>query len=450
MQENEGILREEISKTIRKLLQKRVTKIRFRPGKDRIQYAGPIYDHEEIEGMVNAILDGWFGAGKYTRRFENELSRFLGAKKVVMTSSGSSANLLSVSALLSPQLDQDVRVKPEDEVITSALASPATINPILQNNLVPVLLDVEINTYNIDPQNLKTALSSKTKAIVVPHTLGNPNQIDAIADFARDHDLFLIEDACYALGSKYQGRHVGTFGALGTFSFSQAHQITTGEGGAVNTNDEALSNTVLSLREWGRACTISICDPLHCPDKSCPKSISFNKSFAFDSLPEDYDKRYTYINLGYNFQPTEIQAAMGITQLRKLPESMNKRKKNFEILHDEVSKYEDFFILPSSPTGSDPCWYSFPLTIKSSAPFKQKDIIRWFAKHNIEVKRPFAGNILKQPAYKGSNYRIAQKLANTEQIIGNSFALGIYPGITEEKISYIIDVLRRIININKT
>jgi CDP-6-deoxy-D-xylo-4-hexulose-3-dehydrase len=449
MSENEKTLREEIFKIVRKIFQIRSLKTHFTPGKDKIQYAGAVYDHEEIELMIDAILDGWFAVGKYVHRFEFELSRFLGVKKAVMTNSGSSANLLAVSALLSPQLGEDLRLKPGDEVITPALTFPTTFNPIVQNNLVPVLLDVEIETYNIKADDLKIGLSSKTKAIFIPHTLGNPNELDSILDFAKEHNLFLIEDACDALGSKYDGRYVGTFGTFGTFSFYPAHQITTGEGGAVVTNDEIFANIVLSLRDWGRACVMPICDPLHCPDKGCPKSTRYEGTFIFKDLPEDYDKRYTYINIGYNLQPTEIQAAMGIAQLKKLTKFIEIRKRNFRILYNELKNYEDYFFLPRSLPKSDPCWFAFPLTIRRNAPFKRKDVIQWFTKHNIEVKTLFAGNISRQPAYRGLPYRAPQKLVNTDYITYNTFFIGVYPGIDEERISYMIDVFRKFINTYK-
>lgn len=449
MVENETILREEIFKIVRKILRIRSLKTRFIPGKHKIQYAGAVYDHEEIESMINAILDGWFGVGKYTRRFEVELSRFLGTEKAIMTNSGSSANLLAISALLSRRLSSDVRLKPGDEVITPALTFPTTFNPIVQNNLVPVLLDVEIGTYNINADDLKKGLSGRTRAIFIPHTLGNPNEMNSISDFAEDHNLFLIEDACDALGSKYNGRYAGSFGSFGTFSFYPAHQITTGEGGAVVTNNEELSRIILSLRDWGRACVMPICNPPHCPDKGCPKSVRYEKAFAFDGLPEDYDKRYTYVNVGYNFKPTEIQAAMGVVQLKKLPKFIELRKRNFEILYDEFKNYEDFFILPEPLPKSEPCWFAFPLTIREHAPFKRKDIIQWFTKHNIEVKTLFAGNITRQPAYRGLRYRVTQKLTNSDYVMRNSFFLGVYPGMTKEKIGYTMDAFEKFINAYK-
>jgi CDP-6-deoxy-D-xylo-4-hexulose-3-dehydrase len=449
MKDDETALRQEIFKLVREIFQLRSSKTAFRPGKDLVRYAGAVYDHDEVESMINAILDGWFGVGKYARRFERELSEFLGVKKAVMTNSGSSANLLAVSALLSGQLGGDVRLKPGDEVITPALTFPTTFNPIIQNNLVPVLLDVDARTYNISADDLKKASSSKTKGIFVPHTLGNPNEMDALVDFAEENDLFLIEDACDALGSKYNGRHVGSFGSFGTFSFYPPHQITTGEGGAIVTNDEELSKIASSLRDWGRACVIPVCNPLHCPDKGCPKSVRHEKAAFLDGLPEDYDKRYTYTNIGYNLKPTEIQAAMGLAQLRKLPSFIELRKRNFKFLYDEYKDYEDFLVLPESLPKSDPCWFAFPLTIKKSAPFKRKDVVQWLTKCNVEVKMLFAGNITKHPAYKSIDCRVAQKLMNTDHIMRSSFFLGVYPGMTEEKMKYMVNVFKEFMSKHK-
>jgi len=449
MKDDETVLRNEIFKNIKKIFQLKSSQTIFRPGKDIVRYAGAVYDHEEVESMVNAILDGWFGVGKYTHRFETELSKFLGIERVIMTNSGSSANLLAVSALLSPQLDVNSRLKPYDEVITPALTFPTTLNPALQYNLVPVLLDVDARTYNIYSDDLESAVSRKTRAILVPHTLGNPNEMDALMDFAEEHDLYLLEDACDALGSKYNNKYIGSFGDFGTFSFYPAHQITTGEGGAIATSDKELSDITLSLRDWGRACVMPVCDPLHCPDRTCPKSACHGKLVVLDDLPEDYDKRYTFSNIGYNLKPTEIQAAMGLAQLKKLPDFIESRRRNFKILSDEFLNYEDFFILPESLPKSDPCWFAFPLTIKDHVPFRRKDIVEWLTKHNIEAKMLFAGNILKHSAYKGVNCRVAGKLTNSDRVMHNSFFVGIYPGMSEEKMNYMIDVFRAFIRKNR-
>jgi CDP-6-deoxy-D-xylo-4-hexulose-3-dehydrase len=445
LKEDEDTLREEIFKTVKRILQLRSSEKTFRPGKDLVRYAESVYDHEEIENMFNAILDGWFGVGKYARRFEVEFAKFLNVRSAIITNSGSSADLLVISALMSDQLGNDVRLKKGDEVITPASTFPTTINPIIQNSLIPALIDVELGTYNINVESLNLALSKKTKAIYIPHTLGNPNDMDYLVEFAREHDLFLIEDACDALGSKYNGKLMGGFGSFGTFSFYPAHQITTGEGGAVVTNDKKLSEVVYSLRDWGRTCVMPICNPLHCTDKECPKS-ALHDGHATSSLPEDYDKRYSYTNIGFNLKPTEIQAAMGLAQLKKLPKFIEARKKNFMFLYDEFQKYEDLFILPESLPKSEPCWFAFPLTIKENSPFKRKEVIQWLTKNNIEVKVLFSGNILRHPAYKNVKCRVAEKLTNSDRILRDSFFLGIYPGMSEEKMAYMIEKMKEFIN----
>jgi len=435
---NEEALRGEILDLVKRIFELRSAADKFSPGVDMVRYAGAVYDDEEIKNMINAILDGWFGISKYARRFESRFSRFLGVKRTIITNSGSSANLLAVSALLSSQLGEKDRLKSGDEVITPALTFPTTLNPIIQNGLVPVFLDVDLETYNIRAEDLEKALSEKTRAIFVPHTLGNPNEMDALCDFAEDHDLFLIEDACDALGSKYDGKYVGSFGDFGTFSFYPAHQITMGEGGAIVTSDRKLADIALSLRDWGRACVMPVCDPSRCPDKECPKAIRNEKTVNPYGLPEDYDKRYTFVNIGYNFKPTEIQAAMGLAQLEKLPSFIEARKKNFRLLYDELLEYEDFFVLPRWLPKSDPCWFAFPLTIRKNAPFTRRGIVEWLTRRRIEVKMVFAGNILKHPAYREIRCRLAQDLTNSNYIMWNSFFVGVYPGLTEEKIEYML------------
>jgi len=446
---SEETLRGEIFKVVEKIFKLRSTSDTFSPGVDMIRYAGAVYDDEEIKNMINAILDGWFGVSKYARRFESEFSRFLGVKRTIITNSGSSANLLAVSALLSSQLSRDERLRPGDEVVTPALTFPTTLNPILQNGLVPVFLDVDLETYNIRAESLEKALSEKTRAIFVPHTLGNPNEMDALCDFADDHNLFLIEDACDALGSKYDGKYVGSFGAFGTFSFYPAHQITMGEGGAIVTSNRKLADIALSLRDWGRACIMPVCDPSRCPDKECPKTIHGEKTVNLPGLPEDYDKRYTYVNIGYNLKPTEIQAAMGLAQLSKLSDFIEARRRNFRLLYNELLEYEDLFILPRSLPKSEPCWFAFPLTIRKDAPFKRREIVEWLTRRRIEVKMLFAGNILRHPAYKGIHCRLAQDLINSDYIMWNSFFVGVYPGITERKIEYMVDAFREFVRRNR-
>jgi len=447
MRLDEKELRDEIFEAIRKIFDLRSKEEWFTPGVDLVRYAGAVIDENEVRNMVNAILDGWFGISKYARRFQIEFSRFLGVKNTIITNSGSSANLLAISALSSKRLG-DNRLKPGDEVITPALTFPTTLNPIIQNGLIPVFLDVDPETYNVRAEEVKDALSDKTRAIVIPHTLGNPNEMDVLCELSEDHGLYLIEDACDALGSKYDGRYVGSFGEFGTFSFYPAHQITMGEGGALVTNDERLAEIALSLRDWGRACVMSICNPMRCPDRECPKAAYAKKKRNPYGLPDDYDKRYTYVEIGYNFKPTEIQAAMGLAQLEKLPGFIEARRRNFKILYDRFLEYDEFFILPRWLPKSEPCWFAFPLTIREDAPFTRKSLLEWLTKHRVEVKMIFAGNILRHPAYRGIRCRVAGDLKNSDYIMWNSFFLGVYPGLTDEKIGYMLDVIEEFLREN--
>jgi len=445
----ESELRSKLFKIVDEIFKLRSSKRKFVPGRDMVRYSGSIYDQEEVKSMFNAILDGWFGVGKYVLNFESEFAKLIGVKKAVMSNSGSSANLLAIAAFFSPSLENEKRLKAGDEVITPALTFPTTLNPILQYNLVPVFIDIDLGTYNVNPELIEQAISDKTRVIFIPHTLGNPNDMDYIMNVAKEYNLLVIEDACDALGSKYDNKFVGTFGNFGTFSFYPAHQITTGEGGMIVTNDEKLAFIVQSLRDWGRACVMPVCNPLYCGDKECPKSAAYDKKNKIKELPEDYDKRYTYINIGYNLKPIEVQAAMGIIQIKKLLFFCEKRKQHFKILYDELKKYEDYFILPKWLPKSDPCWFSFPLTIQPKAPFKRKDLVEWLVKHNIEVKMLFSGNILKHPAYKHISYHIASSLKNADYAMYNSFFIGIYPGLAEEEFAYVIDVIKRFVEEHK-
>ena len=446
---SESILRSRIFEIVDEIFKLRSSREKFVPGATMVRYSGPVYDQEEVKSMFNAILDGWLGVGKHVLSFENEFAKLVGVKKAVMVNSGSSANLLAVASFFSPQLESGERLSAGDEVITPALTFPTTLNPILQHNLVPVFIDIELGSYNVKPELIEEAISDKTRAIFVPHTLGNPNDMKYIMDLAEEHNLLVIEDSCDALGSKYCNRFAGSFGNFGTFSFYPAHQITTGEGGMLVTDDEKLASIAQSLRDWGRACIMPACNPLHCGDRGCPKSASFAGGAEASMLPEDYDKRYTYVNIGYNLKPIEVQAALGLVQIRKLPAFCEKRRRNFRILYDELKRYEDYFILPKWLPESEPCWFSFPLTIRPGAPFKRKDLVKWLVRNNIEVKMLFSGNILKHPAYKHAKYRVSGSLENTDYTMYNSFFVGVYPGLSEEELAYVVDVIKRFIGENR-
>lgn len=427
-------IKKEIFEKIKELYQLRHKK-RFIPNESKVPYAGRVYDEKEMIAMVDAVLDFWLTLGEYGEKFEKQFSEYLGVKHTILTNSGSSANLLAVSSLCSQQIKN--RLNKGDEVMTPACTFPTTLNPIIQNGLKPVFIDVELSTLNISPEKLEEAITKKTKLIMIPHTLGNPCEIDKIMELAKEHNLYVIEDTCDALGSKYDGKFLGTFGDLATFSFYPAHHITLGEGGAVTTNDDNLTKTVISLRDWGRACFCKWNEKN--PNGACSKRFDFK----IDEVP--YDHRYIYENIGYNLKPLDIQPAMGLEQLKKLPEFIQARKKNFLRIYKTFSKYEDLFILPKSSKKSDPSWFGFPITLKEGTPFDRKDMLLWLEKNNIQTRLLFAGNIIRQPAYKNIEYRIQGNLKNSDYVMKNSFFIGVYPGITDEMIKYVINKIEEFI-----
>ncbi|MFH1225448.1 MAG: lipopolysaccharide biosynthesis protein RfbH [Candidatus Diapherotrites archaeon] len=419
---------------------------KFVPGKTKIQYAGPVVGQEEIGAFVSSLLDGWFGVGRQAAAFENAFSRYLGTSSSVLTNSGSSANLLAIAALRSRQAEKPL--KAGDEVITPACTFPTTFNAIIQNNLRPVLLDAELGTYNINPAHLEKALSEKTRAIMLPHTLGNPNKMDAVMDFAEEHGLFVIEDTADALGSEYKGKLAGSFGHMGTFSFYVAHQMTMGEGGAIALRDKSFEPIVRSLRDWGRNCACSVCRVAVSPQDFCPFRESAEKAAKGTPL-DGYENRYLYSNIGYNLKPLEFQAAMGIVQLKRLPEFIKKRRHNFEVLYEEFSGLEDCFVLPEATENSKPAWFAFPLTIKEGAGFGRAEFVKWLEKCRIETRMLFAGNILMHPAYAGIDVRVAEPLSNSDTVLKNSLFLGVYPGITDEMLSYVSAKVREFVAAHK-
>ena len=422
---SEKEIRLEIFEKIRQLYDLRYQD-RFIPGTSRINYAGRVFDEKELISLVDASLDFWLTSGRYADKFEKELAEFLGMKYCLLTNSGSSANLLAVSALTSPNLGEK-RLKPGDEVITTACGFPTTLNPILQNNLVPVFLDVDLGTYNIKADNIEAAISDKTKAIMVPHTLGNPADLDTLVKIVRKYDLWFIEDNCDALGSRYRGKYTGTFGHISTCSFYPAHHITMGEGGAVLTNDQLLKKIIASFRDWGRDCW---CDP-GC-DNTCGKRFDWQ----LGDLPGGYDHKYIYSHIGYNLKITDMQAAIGVEQLKKLPGFIDKRKENFDILYQGLKKYENYFVLPEPCPHSEPSWFGFPILVKENAPFSRDDIVRYLEANKIATRMLFGGNLLKQPAYKDIPQRVPETLENTDIVMHNCFWLGVYPGLTKTMLKY--------------
>lgn len=407
----------------------------FVPGKTYINYAGRVYDERELMNLVDASLDFWLTAGRFAREFEKSLAEFVGVRHCLLTNSGSSANLLAVSALTSPLL-KDRRLKAGDEVITTACGFPTTLNPLIQNGLVPVFIDVELGTYNIQVDKIEPAITKRTKALFIPHTLGNPADMNAIMRIVKKYKLWLIEDNCDALGSCYRGRYTGSFGHISTCSFYPAHHITMGEGGAVLTSDPLLKKIILSFRDWGRDCC---CEPGH--DNTCGKRFTMKMG----GLPYGYDHKYIYSHIGYNLRVTDMQAAIGVAQLKKLPRFIELRKRNFKYLHRHMRKYEKYFILPQAAPHSEPSWFGFSLFVKDMAPFSRADIVNYLEKNKIATRMLFGGNLIKQPAYKGAKYRVADTLKNTDLVMNNLFWLGVYPDLSKVKLAYVVSVFDRFI-----
>jgi CDP-6-deoxy-D-xylo-4-hexulose-3-dehydrase len=425
---SEQEIRSEIFDKVKQLYNLKIQE-RFVPGSSHIPYAGRVYDEKELVSLVDASLDFWLTTGRYAAQFEKDLAAFLGVNYCLLTNSGSSANLLAVSAVTSPKLGEK-RLKAGDEVVTTACGFPTTLNPILQNNLVPVFLDVELGTYNIRADQIEGAISDRTKAILIPHTLGNPTDMDTLLKIVKKYDLWFIEDNCDALGSRYRGKLTGTFGHISTFSFYPAHHITMGEGGAVCTNDPLLKKIIASFRDWGRDCW---CDP-GC-DNSCGKRFDWQ----LGDLPKGYDHKYIYSHIGYNLKVTDMQAAIGVEQLKKLPGFIEKRKQNFKAMHRGLNKFDKYLILPHATPHSDPSWFGFPLIVREDAPFKRDEIVRYLEDHKIATRMLFGGNLIKQPAYENMKYRQATSLENTDLVMDNLFWIGVYPGLKKDTIQYVID-----------
>ena len=429
-------LRREIFEKVRSLYQLRKDGEKFIPGVSRINYAGRVYDEKEMISLVDASLDFWLTTGRYAKQFEEELAKFLGVRHCLLTNSGSSANLLAISALTSPKLGEK-RLNPGDEVITTACGFPTTLNPIIQNNLIPVFIDVELGTYNIQADRIEEAITDKTKVVFVPHTLGNPVELDKILKLVKEYDLWFVEDNCDALGSKYKGRYTGSFGHISTCSFYPAHHITMGEGGAVLTDDILLKNIIASFRDWGRDCW---CDP-GCDD-TCGKRFGWQ----LGSLPDGYDHKYIYSHVGYNLKVTDMQAAIGVEQLKKLPFFIEKRRRNFEALYKGLSRYGEYFALPKMDTKSDPSWFGFPLLVREGAPFTRAEIIWFLEDYKVATRMLFGGNLTKQPAYKGISHRVVGSLENTDLVMNNLFWIGVYPGLTDGIVKYVVSIFNKFIN----
>ncbi|TKG91903.1 lipopolysaccharide biosynthesis protein RfbH [Puteibacter caeruleilacunae] len=424
-----------LSKTV-EYHKERFAEKEFIPGKTRVNYAGRVFDEEELTNAVSASLDFWLTEGRYSEEFSEKIADFLDVEHVLLTNSGSSANLLAFSALTSEKLG-DKRLKAGDEVISVAAGFPATVTPIIQYGLIPVFVDVDIPTYNIDIEMMRKAITPKTRCIFIAHTLGNPFDLDAVMGLAAEHDLWVIEDNCDAFGSEYKGKKTGSVAHLSTISFYPAHHITTGEGGAICTNDAQLALLVRAFRDWGRDCYCAGGE-----NNTCGKRFSQQ----FGNLPFGFDHKYVYSEIGYNLKMTDIQAAIGAAQIDKLPEFCEARKENFKRWTQIFSKYPNYFVLPEATEGADPAWFAFIVTVKEDAPFKRDDVTGRLNKKLIETRNLFAGNMTKQPGFMNREWRIADHLENTDFIMNNTFFLGTYPGLTEEMFAYVEGVLKEFVD----
>jgi len=451
----EDALRQEILKLVTSYAEIKYKPVPFVAGETHVPVSGKVLGSTELEYLVDSSLDGWLTTGRYNDQFEEKLAKFLGVKHVLTTNSGSSANLLAFSTLTSPKLGDDA-LKPGDEVIAVAAGFPTTVNPVLQYGLVPVFVDVDIPTYNVDAVQLETAVSDKTRAIMIAHTLGNAFNIDVVMQLARKYNLWVIEDCCDALGTTYtpkqdslnykgkssssgKSQHVGTFGDIATLSFYPAHHVTMGEGGAVFTNNGKLKLIIESFRDWGRDC---YCEPGK--DNTC------NKRFCWQlgELPEGYDHKYIYSHVGYNLKITDMQAAVGLAQIDKLPDFVNNRKKNFSLLKDRLKSLEEFIILPKATSNCDPSWFGFPISLREGSAVKRVELLQYLDKHKIGTRLLFAGNLTKQPYFKDKKYRVSGVLKNTDFVMNNTFWIGVYPGLSNAMLLYVCDKLESYFGVN--
>ena len=396
-----------------------------------VPVSGRVFGAEDVVNLVDASLDFWLTTGRFAAEFERTFARFFGLRHAMLCNSGSSANLLALSALTSPKLGER-QLRPGDEVITVAAGFPTTVNPILLNNLVPVYLDVELGTYNVDVTQLEAAVGPRTRAVMVAHTLGNPFDLDAVTDLARRHRLWLIEDNCDALGSRYRGRLTGTFGDLATVSFYPAHHITMGEGGAVVTDTPVLKTLVESFRDWGRDCW---CDPGK--ENTCGKRFDWQ----LGDLPHGYDHKYTYSHIGYNLKLTDMQAAVGLTQMDKLPRFIDARRRNWALLQEGLERHAEHLLLPRATTHSEPSWFGYLISVRPSAPFTRNELTAHLEAHNVATRLLFGGNLLRQPAHSERPHRVVGELTNSDFVMNQTFWIGVYPGLSGAALEYVIDTI---------
>jgi CDP-6-deoxy-D-xylo-4-hexulose-3-dehydrase len=428
--------REEILELVKQYYLEQFAQKDFEPGKTMIPFAGRVFDADELVTLVDASLDFWLTTGRYAEEFEAKFADYMQQRSCMLVNSGSSANLVAISTLTSPLL-KNKRLKRGDEVLSVAAGFPTTVNPIVQNGLVPVFVDVELDTFNVKVSAIENALSDKTKAIMLAHTLGNTFDLNAVKAIADKHGLYLIEDCCDGVGSTYDGKMVGTFGDLATTSFYPAHHITMGEGGSVLTSNPLLKRIATSMRDWGRDC---YCDP------GCDNTCGRRFKGQHGDLPQGYDHKYVYSHIGYNLKVTDMQAAVGVAQLKKLPLFVEMRKANFKKLYAGLKQYEEYLILPEATPFSDPSWFGFPFNVRENGKFTRTNLAEFLEDNKILTRQLFAGNLTKQPAYKDVDYRISGELTNTDYIMRNTIFIGVYPGIDEVRMSYILSVFDKFFN----
>ena len=410
----------------------------FVPGQTVVPPSGKLIGVEELQNMVDASLDGWLTTGRFNELFEKKLAEFIGVKHALTVNSGSSANLVAFSTLTSPKLGERA-IKQGDEVISVAAGFPTTVNPILQFGAVPVFVDIDPLTHNIDASKILAAISPKTKAIMLAHSLGNPFNLDIVVAFCKEHNLWLVEDCCDALGTTYKGQMVGTFGDIATLSFYPAHHITMGEGGAVFTNNHELKKIAESFRDWGRDC--------YCPpgkDNTCGKRFCWK----LGELPEGYDHKYTYSHLGYNLKITDMQAACALAQLEKAPAFIQARKDNFAFLKERLQTCEEFLQLPEATENSDPSWFGFPITVKKGIPISRLDLTTYLDQQKVGTRLLFAGNLTRQPYMASAKFRISGSLTNTDNAMSNTFWIGVQPSLTKEMLEYMASQIENYLGIN--
>jgi len=425
-------IRNKISDLVKKYSDLEFKKRKFIPGKTTIPPTGKTIGDLELQNMVEASLDGWLTAGRFNKNFQEKLAKFIGIKQLITVNSGSSANLIAFSTLTSSKLKERA-IKPSDEVITVAAGFPTTINPIVQFGAVPVFVDVKIPTYNIDETLIEEAITNKTKAIMVAHTLGNPFNLQVVKSICEKNNLWLIEDSCDALGSTYDGKMIGTFGDIATLSFYPAHHITMGEGGAVFTNSLKLRIIAQSFRDWGRDC---FCEPGK--ENTCGKRFDWK----LGDLPKGYDHKYIYSHAGYNLKITDMQAACGLAQINRVRKFIKRRKSNFKYIYDSLKTHEEFLILPKATENSDPSWFGFPITLRDNLSVTRTDLLRYLDKKKIGFRLLFSGNITKQPFMLKRKFRIEGNLNNTSKIMNNTFWIGVYPGLTHQELDFVTDQIK--------